>query len=104
MQIGNPASRHSLDLNSYVIEGPERTLIIDAGWNREECMLAMQASLRQLGVDLKKQTFLSPTGTAITSDLSPVSPLIPRASISTGLMPNGSKTPPAGGDFLTSRG
>ena len=40
-----------------MIEGPERTLIIDAGWNREECMLAMQASLRQLGVDLKKTDF-----------------------------------------------
>jgi len=30
-------------LNSYAIKGRERSLIIDTGWNREECMLAMQA-------------------------------------------------------------
>ena len=32
-------------LNSYVIKNPERNLIIDTGWNQEECMNAMQTGL-----------------------------------------------------------
>jgi glyoxylase-like metal-dependent hydrolase (beta-lactamase superfamily II) len=44
-------------LNSYVIKGRERSLIIDTGWNREECMLAMQAGLACLGIDLRKTDF-----------------------------------------------
>ena len=44
-------------LNSYVIKGKERSLIIDTGWNREECMVAMQAGLAHLGIDLRNTDF-----------------------------------------------
>ena len=44
-------------LNSYVIRAPERNLIIDTGLNREECLRAMQAGLREVGVDLEKTDF-----------------------------------------------
>lgn len=44
-------------LNSYVIKGPERNLIIDTGLNREECLEAMQGGLSQLGVDLANTDF-----------------------------------------------
>jgi glyoxylase-like metal-dependent hydrolase (beta-lactamase superfamily II) len=41
-------------LNSYVIRDAARSLIIDTGLNRSECLEAMQAGLRRLGLDLKK--------------------------------------------------
>jgi len=44
-------------LNSYVIKGSERNLIIDTGWDREECKSAMQGGLKELGVDLEKCDF-----------------------------------------------
>lgn len=44
-------------INSYVIKGPERNLIIDTGMNREECMSAMQAGLQELSVDLNVSDF-----------------------------------------------
>src|SRR4030042_3652754 len=44
-------------LNSYVIRDPERDLIVDTGFNREECMTAMQAGLKELEVDLRKADF-----------------------------------------------
>lgn len=44
-------------LNCYVIRNTERNLIIDTGWNEEECMTAMQAGLRELGVDIRKTDF-----------------------------------------------
>jgi glyoxylase-like metal-dependent hydrolase (beta-lactamase superfamily II) len=44
-------------LNSYVIKGNGRFLIIDTGMNREECLLPMQASLKKLNVDLEKTDF-----------------------------------------------
>ena len=44
-------------LNSYVIKNTERNLIIDTGWNQEECMHAMQTGLRELGVDIRKTDF-----------------------------------------------
>ena len=44
-------------LNSYVVRGSKQTLIIDTGWNQEECMNAMQAGLRELGVDISKTDF-----------------------------------------------
>jgi len=44
-------------LNSYVIRDAERNLIIDTGWNQEECLKAMQAGLSELGVDLRKTDF-----------------------------------------------
>jgi len=40
-------------LNSYVIKGPDRNLIIDTGLNRRECLEAMQSGLGTLGIDLK---------------------------------------------------
>jgi glyoxylase-like metal-dependent hydrolase (beta-lactamase superfamily II) len=44
-------------LNSYVIKGQERSLIIDTGWNREECLVAMEAGLARLSIDLGKTDF-----------------------------------------------
>lgn len=44
-------------LNSYVIKAPGRNLLVDTGMNREECMAAMQAGLRDLGVDLRETDF-----------------------------------------------
>lgn len=41
-------------LNSYLIEGQERFLLVDTGMNREECIRAMEAALEDLGVDLRK--------------------------------------------------
>ena len=39
-------------LNSYVIKGGDRNLIIDTGLNRRECKEAMMAGLADLGVGL----------------------------------------------------
>jgi len=44
-------------LNSYVIKGGERNLIIDTGLNREECFAAMQQGLREIGVELATTDF-----------------------------------------------
>lgn len=44
-------------LNAYIVKGEDRFLIIDTGFNREECLQAMHASLRELGVDLNKTDF-----------------------------------------------
>ncbi len=44
-------------INSYVIKNAERNLIIDTGWNQEQCMEVMQAGLRELGVDIRKTDF-----------------------------------------------
>lgn len=44
-------------LNSYVIKAPERNLIVDTGWDQEECRNTMQAGLRELNVDLEKCDF-----------------------------------------------
>ena len=41
-------------LNSYIIRGSERSLIIDTGLNRRECLDAMQAGLQHIGIDLTK--------------------------------------------------
>jgi glyoxylase-like metal-dependent hydrolase (beta-lactamase superfamily II) len=43
--------------NSYVIKGTERSLIIDTGWNREDCMTALVSGLRECGVDLRRTEF-----------------------------------------------
>jgi glyoxylase-like metal-dependent hydrolase (beta-lactamase superfamily II) len=43
--------------NSYVIKGAERSLIIDTGWNREDCMMALVSGLGECGVDLKQADF-----------------------------------------------
>ncbi len=44
-------------LNSYVIRNEDRNLIIDTGWNQEECLKAMQTGLRSLGIDLRRTDF-----------------------------------------------
>ncbi len=44
-------------INSYILKGQDRNLIIDTGMNREECMKAMQAGLESLGVDLRRTDF-----------------------------------------------
>jgi glyoxylase-like metal-dependent hydrolase (beta-lactamase superfamily II) len=41
-------------LNSYIIRGSERNMIIDTGLNREECLEAMRNGLRELQIDLAK--------------------------------------------------
>ena len=44
-------------LNSYIFRGDNRFLIIDTGFNREECLKAMNFSLQKLGVELNKTDF-----------------------------------------------
>ena len=44
-------------LNSYVIKDGDRSLIIDTGMNREECLTPMLANLKELKVDLNKTDF-----------------------------------------------
>jgi len=44
-------------LNSYLIKGQERFLIIDTGMNREECLRPMLSGLGKLDVDLNKTDF-----------------------------------------------
>ncbi|MDI6753000.1 MAG: MBL fold metallo-hydrolase [Thermodesulfobacteriota bacterium] len=44
-------------INSYVIKGDGRFLMIDTGMNRPECLQAMEAYIKELGVDLKKTDF-----------------------------------------------
>ncbi|MBI4266933.1 MAG: MBL fold metallo-hydrolase [Chloroflexi bacterium] len=44
-------------LNSYLVKGPERFLIIDTGMNREECLSTMSSALAKLEVDLEKTDF-----------------------------------------------
>lgn len=40
--------------NSYVVKGTERSLVIDTGWNREDCMVALISGLKECGVDLRQ--------------------------------------------------
>ncbi len=44
-------------LNSYLIKGHERNLVVDTGLNLDECLVAMRSSLNDLGVDLRKTDF-----------------------------------------------
>ena len=44
-------------LNSYIVKSEDRFLVIDTGFNREECLEAMHANMKKLGVDLKKTDF-----------------------------------------------
>jgi glyoxylase-like metal-dependent hydrolase (beta-lactamase superfamily II) len=43
--------------NSYVVKETDRSLIIDTGWNREDCMTALVSGLRECGVDLQQADF-----------------------------------------------
>ena len=44
-------------VNSYVIKGIDRNLVIDTGLNRKECLEAMHAGLGEIEVDLKRTDF-----------------------------------------------
>ena len=44
-------------LNSYLIKAGGRFLIIDTGWNRQECRDEMLSNLKRLNVDLGKTDF-----------------------------------------------
>jgi glyoxylase-like metal-dependent hydrolase (beta-lactamase superfamily II) len=44
-------------LNSYIVKAPDRNLIVDTGFNREECYKAMIEGLTHLGVDLHRTDF-----------------------------------------------
>ncbi|OPY86121.1 MAG: hydroxyacylglutathione hydrolase [Smithella sp. PtaU1.Bin162] len=50
---GNPLKA----VNSYVIKGDGRFLIVDTGMNRPECRRAMDEGLAELSVDLQKADF-----------------------------------------------
>jgi len=53
-----PLPRNPLkELNSYVIKAPGRSLIIDTGMNREECMSVLSAGLGEIGIDLTRTDF-----------------------------------------------
>src|SRR3972149_4544565 len=41
-------------LNSYVLRGGDRFMIVDTGWNRDECLDAMFSGLEELKVDLDR--------------------------------------------------
>jgi glyoxylase-like metal-dependent hydrolase (beta-lactamase superfamily II) len=43
--------------NSYIVKGTGRSLIIDTGWNREDCMVALVSGLEECGVDPKQADF-----------------------------------------------
>lgn len=43
--------------NSYVIKGTERPLIVDTGWNREDCRTALVSGLKECGVDSRQADF-----------------------------------------------
>jgi len=47
---GNPLRA----INAYLVRGAERSLLIDTGMNRPECLQAMQTGLRLLAVDLSR--------------------------------------------------
>ncbi len=47
---GNPLK----NLNSYLIKGSERNLLIDTGFNMKECLEAMNTGLAELDVDMSK--------------------------------------------------
>lgn len=46
------------DLNSYVIKGEDRNLIIDTGFNRSVCFEAMQQGVTELSLDLTRTDFM----------------------------------------------
>ncbi|MBI2287913.1 MAG: MBL fold metallo-hydrolase [Chloroflexi bacterium] len=57
-RIEVPLPRNPLQaINSYVIKDGNRSLVIDTGMNREECLSVLSSGLKELGVDLKKTDF-----------------------------------------------
>lgn len=54
-RIEIPLPRNPLKaLNAYLIKGRERSLLIDTGMNRKECLDPMRSCLEKLGVDLNR--------------------------------------------------
>jgi glyoxylase-like metal-dependent hydrolase (beta-lactamase superfamily II) len=43
--------------NSYVVKGKDRSLIVDTGWNRQDCMAALVSGLDECGVNLEQADF-----------------------------------------------
>lgn len=41
-----------------MVKAGKRNLIVDTGFNREECMSAMHSGLKEIGVDLRGTDFL----------------------------------------------
>jgi len=57
-RIEVPLPRNPLKaVNSYIIKAGEKSLIVDTGMNREECLSVLSAGLRELDVDLNKADF-----------------------------------------------
>ena len=56
MEIPLPANPLKA-INSYVIKGEDRFLMIDTGMNRSECLEVMESSLKELRIDLEKTDF-----------------------------------------------
>jgi len=44
-------------LNSYIVKADNRNLIVDTGFNRKECLEAMQKGLQELDIDLHQTDF-----------------------------------------------
>jgi len=44
--------------NSYVVKGTDRCLVVDTGWNREDCMTALASGLEECDVAPKQADFL----------------------------------------------
>ncbi len=43
--------------NSYVVAGRDGSLIVDTGWNKEECLATLVSGLEEIGVDLEQTDF-----------------------------------------------
>ena len=57
-RIEVPLPRNPLRaINSYVIRGGDRFLVVDTGMNRPECLAAVRAALEALSVDLSRTDF-----------------------------------------------
>ena len=64
-RIEVPLPRNPLRaINSYVVRGPDRFLIIDTGMNQPEGVEAMRAGIESLGVDLDRTDFFITHGHA----------------------------------------
>lgn len=58
-QVNVPLPRNPLRiLNSYVIKGKDRNLVIDTGFNQPECEKSLKESLRELDVDMRDTDIL----------------------------------------------
>jgi glyoxylase-like metal-dependent hydrolase (beta-lactamase superfamily II) len=44
-------------LNAYVIKSRERSLVVDTGWNRDECLRSMLSGLAEVNIDLDRMDF-----------------------------------------------